>query len=115
MIEQAKITYSLLVKALEKQRKTIEEQGKKQVEALEVLKPDTQKLTIKDVVPENTLNEEATNELNKVKKIQKIVDRENLVYRANAYTYSSKMFRAINTFGRDSYNGKITLKEADED
>ena len=42
---------------------------KKQVEALEVLKPDTQKLTIKDVVPENTLNEEATNELNKVKKI----------------------------------------------
>ena len=66
MIEQAKIAYSLLVKALEKQRKTIEEQGKKQVEASEILKPNTQKLTIKDVVPENAWNEEAKNELNKV-------------------------------------------------
>ena len=26
-----------------------------------------------------------------------------------------KNFRTINTFGRDTYNGKITLKEADED
>ena len=34
IIEQAKITYSLLGKAFEKQTKTIEEQGKKPVEAL---------------------------------------------------------------------------------
>ena len=36
--EQAKFTYSPLGKAFEKQIKTIEQQGKKQVEALEVLK-----------------------------------------------------------------------------
>ena len=44
-----------------------------------------------------------------------MVDRENLVYRTNEYTYSFKNFRSINTFGRDIYNGKITLKETDED
>ena len=47
MIEQAKFTYSPLEKALEKQRKIIEEQGKKQVEALEVLKPELNKEGIK--------------------------------------------------------------------
>ena len=40
--------------------------NKKKVETLEVLKPITQKLTIEDVIPENTLNEEAKNELNKI-------------------------------------------------
>ena len=43
------------------------------------------------------------------------VDRENLYYRTNEYTYNFRNFRTINTFGRDIYNGKITLKEADED
>ena len=38
IIEQAKFTYSLLGKAFEKQIKTIEDQGQKQIEALENLK-----------------------------------------------------------------------------
>ena len=38
VIEQAKFTYSPLVKAFEKQVKTIEDQGIKQVEALEAWK-----------------------------------------------------------------------------
>ena len=38
IIEQAKFTYSPLEKAFEKQIKTIEDQGKKQVDALENLK-----------------------------------------------------------------------------
>ena len=39
IIEQAKFTYSPLGKSFEKQIKTIEDLGKKQVEALENLKP----------------------------------------------------------------------------
>ena len=39
IIEQTKLSYSPLEKAFEKQTKTIEDQGKKQVEALENLKP----------------------------------------------------------------------------
>ena len=39
IIEQARFTYSPLGKAFEKQIKTIEDQGQKQVDALENLKP----------------------------------------------------------------------------
>ena len=53
IIKQAEFTCSPLGKVFEKQIKTIEKQGKKQIEALEVLKPNTQKLTIKDVIPEH--------------------------------------------------------------
>ena len=83
IIEQAKFSYSLLEKAFEKQAKAIEEQGKKQVEAAEILKFTTQKLTIKDVILENVVKEEAKDELNKIKEIKKTVDREN--ERTNIY------------------------------
>ena len=43
IIEQAKFAYSPIGKAFEKQTKAIEEQGQKQVKALEVLKPDENK------------------------------------------------------------------------
>ena len=48
IIEQARFTYSPLGKACDKQIKTIEDQGKKQVEALNTLKSDNKKLTTKD-------------------------------------------------------------------
>ena len=106
--EKPKLTYSPPGKAFEK-LKLFEKQGK-MVKALEVLKPNTKKLTIKDAIPENTLTETAKNELNKIIEIEKTVDRENLVYRTNKYTYSFKYFRTINTLGRDIYICKITLK-----
>ena len=48
IIEQTKFTYSPLGKAFDKQIKTIEDQGKKQVDALNTLKSDN-KLTIKKI------------------------------------------------------------------
>ena len=66
------------------------------------------------MIPENTLSEEAKNEHNKIKEREKTVERENLVYITKEYTYNFKNFRTINTFGRDIYNGTITLKEADK-
>ena len=69
-----------------KNRQTIEEKGKKQVETLEIVKSDTQNFTIKDVIPENIVTEEAKHELNKTKEIEKTVRRGNLVYRTNEYT-----------------------------
>ena len=44
IIEQAKFTYSPLGKAFEKQIKTIKDQGKKQVDALENLKDQSKQL-----------------------------------------------------------------------
>ena len=43
IIEQAKFTYSPLRKAFEKQTKTIEDQGQKQVDFLKTLKPQNLK------------------------------------------------------------------------
>ena len=48
MIEQAKITYSPLGNAFEKQIKTIEDQGEKQIDALKDLKPKEQTKAIED-------------------------------------------------------------------
>ena len=92
--------------------KTIGGQGKKQAEAVEVLKPITQKLRIKDAIPENTLSEEAKNELNKIKDIEKMVNREEL-YKTNKYAYNFPIFGTIRTFVGDIYNGTVTEKEAD--
>ena len=46
IIEQAKFTYSPLGKAFEKQIKTIEGQGQKQVDALKVLEPKQLKVNL---------------------------------------------------------------------
>ena len=48
IIEQAKFTYSPLGKAFEKQIKTIEDQGEKQIDALKDLKPKEQTKPIED-------------------------------------------------------------------
>ena len=57
-------------KSFKKQTKTIEDQGKKQVEALNTLKSNNQ-LTIEDVIPKNALNnDEAEKELDKIKETQ---------------------------------------------
>ena len=48
IIEQARFTYSPLVKAFEKQIKTTEDQGQKQVKALETLRPKEQTKAIED-------------------------------------------------------------------
>ena len=66
------------------------------------------------MIPENILNEEAKNELNRIKEIEKTVDRENFVYRANKCTYRFKCFKATKTFGRDISNSAITLKDEDQ-
>ena len=115
IIEEAKFIYSPLGEAFEKQIKTIEDQGEKQVEASKTFKFD-EKLRIEDVIPKSALNNnEAKKRLDKIKETEKTVDREKLIYRASEYTYSFKNFQTIRTFSRDIYEGKITLKEADED
>ena len=101
-------------KAFDKQIKTVEDQSKKQVEALNKLKSNNQ-LTIEDVIPKNAPNsDDAKKELDKIKEIEKNVDREKLVYETDEYKYSFKNFQTIKTFGRDIYEGEVTIKEADE-
>ena len=69
VIEQAKFAYSPLGKAFEKQTKTIEEQGKKQVQALEILDPEkSQKLkSFEGLFPKEMRNDEIENEIDEIK------------------------------------------------
>ena len=112
IIEQAKFTYSPLGKAFEKQTKTIEDQGEKQIKAIQ---DNNKQMTIKNISPENILNDEAKKEMDKISEIEKNVDREMLVYKSSEYTYSFQNFQTIRTFGRDIYNGEITINEANDD
>ena len=67
------------------------------------------------MIPKKALNnDEAEKELDKIKEIEKNVDREKLIYKTNEYTYSFKNFQTIKTFGREIYDGKITIEEADK-
>ena len=71
IIEQAKFTYSPLGKAFEKQIKTIEDQGEKQIEALENLKSKEQTESIEGIFPEGYESVEINNEINKLKNMKK--------------------------------------------
>ena len=43
------------------------------------------------------------------------MDREKLVYDIGKYKYDFRKFKTIRTFGKDIYEGKITLEQADEE
>ena len=87
IIEQAKFTYSPLSKAFEKQRKTIEDQGIKQIKALKALKPkENQELeTIEGLFPKKIGNNEIKSEIDEIKKWEEKLKRKELVYKANRY------------------------------
>ena len=94
IIEQAKFTYSPLGKALEKQTKTIEDQWKKQVESLNTLKSNNEKLTIEDVIPKSALNnDDAEKEIDKIKEMENTIDREKLIYKSNKYNVILEIFK----------------------
>ena len=53
IIEQTEFTYSPLEKVFDKKIKTTEDQGKKQIDALNTLKSHNNELTIKDEITES--------------------------------------------------------------
>ena len=73
IIEQVKFTYSPLGKAFEKQIKTIEDQGQKQVDASENSKPKEQTKPIEDKSNDQQKSATIFNEL--INKIQKIISK----------------------------------------
>ena len=79
IIEQTKFTYSPLGKAFDKKIKTIEDQGKKEVDALNILKSDNKlEIKFKDIIPEISFaNDESRKELNKIKEIEKLLTEKN--------------------------------------
>ena len=113
IIQQAKFNYSPLGKAIEKQIKTIKDQGEKQVVALESLNVPNKKLpSIKDFIPTENLNPEIINEIKRIEEIEKNVDRNNMFYKGSYKTYDFRNFKTIRAFGNEIRNNIITLDTA---
>ena len=113
IIQQAKFDYSPSGKAIEKQIKTIKDQGEKQVFALESLKPPDRKLTlIKDFIRIKNLNPEIIKEIERIEDIVKEVDRNKVVYKETNKTYDFRNFKTIRTFGNEIRNNVISLDTA---
>ena len=108
IIEQTKFTYSPLGKAFDKQIKTIEDQGKKQVDALEKWKPEETK-PIRDTPNNQSRAKIIFNDLNNKRKelmseLYDSVDYKNLKFKyvgstkdVSFYEYrdSKELFNAI--------------------
>ena len=108
IIQQAKFNYSPLGKAFEKQTKTIEDKGKKKVDAL---KSSYKKLpSIKDFVPKEKFNPEIIDEIKRIEEIEKNVDRDKMVYESTNRTYDFRGFETIRAYGNDIRNNVISLK-----
>ena len=113
IIQQAKFNYSPLGKDIEKQMKTIKDQGEKQVVALESLKVPDKKLTpIKDFIPMENLNPEIINEIKRIEEMEKMVDRNRMVYKGTIKTYDFRNFKTIRTFGNEIRNNVVSLGTA---
>ena len=109
IIEQTKFTYSPLGKAFDKQIKTIEDQGKKQVDALNTLKSDN-KITIKKYMydPNDTLfiskqkeifNKLVDERLKKITDLDKKVNNDDLIYRCKCKFADTKFDEFDNALG----------------
>ena len=46
--------------------------------------------------------------------MEESIDRKKLVYKTDKHTFDFRKFNTIRTFGKDMYNGKFALEEADE-
>ena len=113
IIQQAKFNYSPLGKVLEKEVKTIKDQGEKQVVTLESLKdPDKKLPAIKDFIPTENLNPEIIYEIKRIEEIEKNVDRNRMVYKGTNETYDFRNFKTIHAFGNEIRNNVISLDMA---
>ena len=115
IIEQAKFTYSPLRKAFEKQTKTIKDQGKKQVDALESLKP-------KKVKSEKTKSTEYSsyfiNGLAEIRESTKPINfhDEDLTYNFKGNTAPIRFndFKGPMHIFKSIYNGDRTLEDIEK-
>ena len=102
IIEQVKFTYSPLGKAFEKQTKTIEDQGQKQVDALKDLKPKEQTKPTEDKYNNKSKTTIMFDDLiNKRKKIMSelhdSVDRNNLKFEDVGQTKDGSFYEYIDS------------------
>ena len=118
IIEQAKFTYSPLGKAFEKQIKTIEDQGKKQVDALKVLEPKASKSgsNNKPVITKEIYDKIFEERMDEILKMREKIDFSNLTYNFKGQTASinfGKFEGPMYIYGHMK-NGDRTLQQVEK-
>ena len=114
IIEQAKFEYSPLGKAFEKQVKTIEDQGKKQIEALENLK-------LKEITQDKTKPIEYSNylinQLAKINKNVKPVDFNDLIccYKGSNEPINFNEYKGMMNIFKNIHSGDKTLEDIEQE
>ena len=96
--------YCLLIKAFEKQTKTIEDQGQKQVD-------DKQLPSIKDFI----LNPEIIDEIERIEEKEKKADGSKIVYKGYNKIYDFRKFKIIRVFGNEIKNNIINISMANDE
>ena len=118
IIEQAKFTYSPLGKALEKQTKTIEDQGEKQIKAIQ---DNKQLINDNDYKNKLLISKERevfkdiySKRLDKIEELNNKIDYDHLKYvvESSGDEYRFNKIKDPINFLDDIKKGKISLKEA---
>ena len=119
IIEQAKFTYSPLRKAFEKQTKTIEDQGKKQIKAIQgnkqqLINNDDYKDKLLLSKEREIFNDIYNKRLDKIEELNNKIDYNNLKYVvvSSGDEYRFDKLEDPIAFLNDIKKGKILLKEA---
>ena len=123
IIKQAKLTYSPLLKAFEKQTKTIKEQGEKQIKAIQDKRPiksiekftndiNDSPIVLKEKEIYNKLTEES---LEKINNLDKSVDINKLVFKYNGNTSDEDFSKFDNDLINKIRDGYISLSEAKDE
>ena len=115
IVEQAMCTYSQLGKAFEKQTKTTQDQGKKQLDALVDLKPKGTKP--RETRP-NEIGDYLLNGLAKIRESSKPLDFNNLIYHfksPNISPISFSKFKGPMHIFKSIHNGNTTLEDIEKE
>ena len=101
---------------MERKQKQLKNKGKKQFEALDILKSEENKEDIKLVeglFPKGMRPNEIKNEIDEIKTWEEKIKRKDLIYEANKYKYDFQQYETIISFGDSIDNGKISIDEAE--
>ena len=103
-------------KDFEKQTKTIEDQGEKQVGALKSLEYSHKQLaSIKDFISKERLNPETANEIEKIEEEERTADRSKMVYKASNEMYDFRKFKTMHAFGNEIRNNINDMSMANDE
>ena len=70
--------------------------------------------SIQEIIRKELENNEIKNELNEIKNIEEEIDRNDVKYKTNQYTFDFQQFQTTRFLGDSIFSGKTTISEVDK-